>query len=91
MNQYMTYIALGFGVLFLSLLVPGLKVIAEAILKGLMSFLGEILKHKGTFMVWLVKTIIADHARVFQHATRTKDDLDPTQKVRRAAEGRGDD
>lgn len=87
MNQYLTYIAIGFGILLVALVVPGLKVIAEALFKALFELLGELIKHKGTFMVWIIKTLFSDHSRVFQHATRSRDVLDPTQKIRRKAEG----
>lgn len=84
MNQYLTYAAIGVGILLLSLLVPGLKVIAEIIVKAVMEFLVEILKHKSTFLVWLVKTLVADHVRLLRHALQSRDVLDPTQKVRDA-------
>lgn len=87
MNQYLTYIAIGFGLLLVALIVPGLKVIAEAIFKALFEVLGELLKHKGTFIVWIIKTLSADHMRVIQHASQARDVLDPTQKIRRKAEG----
>lgn len=87
MNQYLTYIAIGFGLLLVALIVPGLKVIAEAIFKALFEVLGELLKHKGTFIVWFIKTLSADHMRVFQHASQARDVIDPTQKIRRKAEG----
>ncbi len=87
MNQYLTYIAIGFGLLLVALVVPGLKVIAEAIFKALFEVLGELLKHKGTFIVWIIKTLSADHMRVFQHASQARDVIDPTQKIRRKAEG----
>lgn len=87
MNQYLFYIAIGFGILLLALVVPGLKVIAEAIFKALFELLGELIKHKGTFMVWIIKTLTSDHIRVLQHATKSRDTLDPTQKIRRKAEG----
>lgn len=90
MNEYLTYLAIGAGVLFLSLLVPGLKVVAEGIIKALFEFLVELVKHKGTFVIWGIKTLAGDHARVLQHAFQAQDDLDPTQKVRRAAEGYDD-
>lgn len=90
MNQYLAYLAIGVGVLLLSLLVPGLKIIAEGIIKALVEFIVEIFKHKGTFMVWLVKTLVSDHVRLLQHAVKSRDTLDPTQKVRRAAEGYDD-
>lgn len=87
MNQYLMYLAIGFGILLVSLVVPGLKVIAEAILKALFEFLTELLKHKATFAIWLVKTLSADHVRIIQNATQSRDEIDPTQKIRRQAEG----
>lgn len=87
MNQYLLYIAIGFGVLLVALIVPGLKVIAEAIFKALFELLGEMLKHKGTFVVWIVKTLSSDHMRILQHAVQSRDTIDPTQKIRRKAEG----
>lgn len=88
MNEYLTYAGIGVGLLFLSLLVPGLKVISEGIIKAVFEFFLELVKHKGTFAIWFVKTLLSDHARVLQHATQSEDDLDPTQRVRRQAEGR---
>lgn len=90
MNEYLVYLAIGLGLLLLSLVVPGIKVIAEALVKLILEFLGELLKHKGTFMVWLVKTLFSDHARIVQHAIQARDDIDPTQKIRRKAEGYDD-
>lgn len=87
MNQYLTYIAIGIGLLFLSLLIPGLKIIAEGIIKTVFEFFVEILKHKGTFAIWFIKTLIDDHVRILQHMVQPQDVIDPTQKVRRAAEG----
>lgn len=87
MNQYALYGLLGLGILILSLVIPGVKVVSEALFKALMAFLVEILKHKGTFMVWFIKTITSDHLRVLQHATMARDALDPTQKIRRKAAG----
>jgi len=90
MNQYLFYIAIGFGILLVSLVVPGLKVIAEAIFKALFELLGELIKHKGTFVVWIIKTLTSDHIRVIQHATQSSNVIDPTQKIRRKAEGYDD-
>lgn len=87
MNEYLTYLAIGFGLLLVALIIPGLKVFAEALLKALFEFLGELLKHKSTFIIWFIKTLTSDHARVFQHALQSRDDIDPTQKIRRKAEG----
>ncbi|GBG14426.1 molybdopterin oxidoreductase [Novimethylophilus kurashikiensis] len=87
MNEYLTYIAIGVGILFLSLLVPGLKMVAEGIIKAGVDFIIEIMKHKATFLIWGIKTLVGDHARVLQHAFQSQDTLDPTQRVRRAAEG----
>ena len=87
MNQYLTYIAIGFGLLLVALVVPGLKVIAEAIFKALFEMLTELFKHKGTFVIWIIKTLTSDHVRVFQHASQSRDVIDPTQKIRRKAEG----
>ena len=90
MNQYLLYGAIGVGCLLLALLVPGVKVLAELILKGLITISGELLKHKATFWVWFIKTLTADHSRVFKHATQKRDEIDPTQKIRRSAEGYDD-
>jgi hypothetical protein len=87
MNQYLFYIAIGFGILLVALVVPGLKVIAEAVFKALFELLGELIKHKGTFLVWIIKTLSSDHIRVMQHASQARDTIDPTQKIRRKAEG----
>lgn len=87
MNQYLLYLVIGVGVLLVALVVPGLKVIAEAIFKVLFELLTELVKHKGTFLIWLIKTLTADHGRVVRHASQTRDSLDPTQKIRRKAEG----
>lgn len=87
MNQYLMYLAIGFGILLVALVVPGLKVIAEAIFKALFELLTELFKHKSNFVIWVIKTLTADHARVLEHATKARDDIDPTQKIRRKAEG----
>lgn len=87
MNEYLFYFAIGFGVLLLALVVPGLKVIAEAVVKLLMDFIVEVVKHKGTFVVWFVKTLASDHVLVFVHATKPRDEIDPTQRIRRKAKG----
>lgn len=87
MNQYLTYIAIGFGLLLVALVVPGLKVIAEAIFKALFELATELFKHKGTFVIWIIKTLTSDHFRVIQHAVQARDVIDPTQKIRRKAEG----
>lgn len=87
MNEYYIYLLIGLGVLLAALVVPGLKVIAEGILKLLMDFFIEIFKHKGTFFVWFVKTLVADHVALLMHAIKKRDDIDPTQKIRRKAKG----
>ncbi len=87
MNQYLTYVAIGLGILMLALVIPGLKVIAEALLKAIMEFFVELLKHKGTFLIWVVKTLSGDHARLIEHAVKSRYDLDPTEKIKRQAEG----
>ena len=87
MNQYLVYFAIGIGLLLVALVVPGLKVLAEAILKLLLEVFVEIFKRKGMFIVWLVKTLAGDHMRLIQHATQDRDTLDPTEKIRREAEG----
>ena len=87
MNQYLTYAAIAFAILVVALVVPGLKVIAEAIFKLFFELVTETVKHKGTFVIWTIKTLAGDHVRVMQHATQSRDSLDPTQKIRRKAEG----
>lgn len=87
MNQYLMYAAIGLGILMLALVIPGLKVIAEVLLKGIMEFFVELLKHKGTFLIWVIKTLSGDHARLIQHAVTSRDELDPTEKIKRQAEG----
>lgn len=91
MNQYLVYAAIGLGLLLVAMVVPGLKVLAEAILKLLLELFVEIFKRKGMFLVWMVKTLTGDHVRVFQHAMQTRDTLDPTEKIRREAEGYEDE
>lgn len=90
MNEYLFYAAIALGVLLVALLVPGLKVLAEAVLKSLGEFLGELLKHKMTFVVWAVKTLFSDHARVLKHAVKSRYEIDPTQRIRRKADGYDD-
>lgn len=87
MNTLLMYALIGLGVLLVMLLIPGVKVLAELVLKGLLGLFGEVLRHKGIFGVWFVKTIVSDHARLFRHATTSRDKLDPTQKIRREAAG----
>jgi len=90
-NQYLFYVGIGFAILLVCLVIPGLKIIAEAIFKGIIEFLTEVLKHKSTFIVWFVKTLFADHFLVVKHATTARDTIDPTQRIRRAAMGYDDD
>lgn len=87
MNEYLTYIAIAVGVMLLALLIPGVKVMAEAVLNGFFAFLGVFLKHAGTFAVWAIKTMSGDHMRVLKHALIRRDEVDPTQRIRRRAEG----
>lgn len=87
MNEYLLYLAIGFGILLVALIIPGIKIIAEAILKLLIDFLTEVLKHKSTFVIWAIKTLASDHMRMLQHATQSRDSIDPTQRIRRKAEG----
>jgi hypothetical protein len=87
MNQYLVYVAIGFGILLIALVVPGLKVIAEALFKALFSLLGELFKHKANFFIWIIKTLTTDHMRVIQHAMQARDVIDPTRRIRRKAEG----
>lgn len=87
MNQVLTYIAIGGGLLLLSLLIPGLKLVAEAILKVSMEFFFSLFRHKGSFVVWFLKTIVSDHSRVLRHATTSRDIIDPTIKVKRQTQG----
>lgn len=84
------YLAIGVGLLLVALVIPGLRVMAEAVLKVIFEFFVEILRHKGTFAIWFIKTLFADHSRVFKHATQSRDVIDPTQKIRRKAEGYDD-
>lgn len=87
MNQILAYMGIGVGLLFVALLIPGLKLIAEAILKVLLDVFFGMFRQKGSFIVWFFKTIIGDHARIFRHATTSRDVIDPTNKVRRKAKG----
>lgn len=91
MNQYLVYAGIGFGILLVCLVIPGLKIIAEAIFKSLVEFLTEMLKHKGTFLIWFIKTLFSDHFLIFQHASQGRDTIDPTQRIRRKAMGYDDD
>lgn len=83
MNEILMYVAVGFGLLLLALLIPGIKVLAEMLLKGIFAIFGEIFKHKGTFVVWILKTLASDHARVLQHMFQAQNDIDPTARVRK--------
>lgn len=87
MNEYLTYLLIGVGVLLVALLVPGVKVLAEALLSGFFAFMREFTKHLSTFLVWTIKTLSGDHMRVLRHALVKRDELDPTQRIRRKAEG----
>jgi len=91
MNQYLMYIGIGFGVLLVCLVIPGVKILAEAIFKGIVEFTTEMLKHKSTFIIWFIKTLASDHMRILQHATQARDTIDPTQRIRRKAMGYEDD
>lgn len=87
MNEILVYAAIGFAALLLAMVVPGLKVIAEAVFKLVVDFFVEIFKHKSTFLIWFVKTLMADHLALFIHAVKKRDEIDPTQKIRRQAKG----
>lgn len=91
MNQYLFYAGVAVAILLVCLVIPGLKIIAEAILKGVIEFLTELLKHKSTFIIWFIKTLFADHFLLLRHATTARDTIDPTQRIRRAAMGYDDD
>lgn len=82
MNEYLVYAGIVLGTLFLALLVPGLRVLAEPIVKGLIEIVFELLKHKGSFVIWFFKTLYQDHLLVFKHMCQAKDSIDPTQRVR---------
>lgn len=90
MNEYLLYAAIGFGLLLVSLVVPGLKVVAEAIFKLLMDLFVEIFKHKGTFVIWFIKTLANDHVALLTHSAKARDEIDPTQRIRRKAKGYDD-
>lgn len=85
MNEYLTYIGIGAGLLLVSLLIPGIKVLTEPIAKGIMEIVIEVFKHKGSFVIWFIKTIYQDHLLIFRHMLTSKDTLDPTQRVREEA------
>lgn len=87
MNQYLVYLLIGVGILLVCLVIPGLKVIAEGVIKLFMEFFVEVIKHKWTFVIWLIKTLVGDHFRLLVHATKPRDEIDPTQKIRRKAKG----
>lgn len=90
MNQYLVYLLIAVGLLLVALVIPGLKVVAELVLKAIAEFFGLLLQHKMTFFVWAVKTLVGDHSKVLVHALKSRDELDPTFKVRRKAEGYDD-
>lgn len=87
MNEYLVYIAIFVGVLLVCLVIPGVKVIAEAILKLSIELGGGLLKNKSNFVIWYIKTLLSDHVAIVRHATQSRDTIDPTQHVRRHAEG----
>lgn len=87
MNEILFYLAIGAGLTLLTLLVPGLKLIGETFLKLLIEGAMGIFRHQGNFLIWFIKTLSSDHIRILKHATTRRDELDPTQKVRRKAQG----
>lgn len=91
MNQLLIYSLIAIGGLLVALMIPGVKVIAEMVLKGLVELMGNLLKHKSSFLIWAVKTLISDHVRLFEHAIQARDTIDPTQKIRRKVMGYDDD
>jgi hypothetical protein len=91
MNQYLAYIGIGLGILLVCMVIPGLKVVSEAIFKLLFEFIVEVVKRKASFWVWLIKTLVGDHGRLFMHALQTRETLDPTEQIRLEAEGYTDD
>lgn len=90
MNEYLLYALIGLGLLLIALIIPGVKTLAEFMLKGLgQLFLGAI-QHKGTFLIFFIKKLAASHARLLEHATTDRDTIDPTQRARRASSGYDD-
>lgn len=91
MNEILLYAAIIGGLLFLSLFIPGVEFFA----KGLFSLIGRMLTaifaHKGQFVVWTLKTLIADHGKVLKHMITSKEELDPTFVVRKQAGAAGSD
>ena len=85
--SWLGYAGIGLAVLCLAYFIPFTHDLTVLVLKGLLFLLTELLRHKMAFLIWFFKTIMADHARVFQHATQTEEELDPTQKIRRQAKG----
>ena len=87
MSDYLIYLGVGLGALLLALIIPGIKVLAEALLKLFFELFVGLFKHKGNFVIWFIKTLFSDHARIFKHALTARDEIDPTQKIRRKAQG----
>lgn len=87
MNEFFFYGLIGVGVVLVLMVVPGTKVLGEALLKLLIDFIAELLKHKSSFVVWALKTLVSDHYRIIQHAVTSRDTLDPTQRIRRKQMG----
>ncbi|WP_087866174.1 hypothetical protein [Comamonas thiooxydans] len=87
MNEFFFYGLIGVGVVLVLMVVPGTKVLGEALLKLLIDFIAELLKHKSSFVVWALKTLVSDHYRIIQHAFTSRDTLDPTQRIRRKQMG----
>jgi hypothetical protein len=87
MNEYLTYAGVALAILFVGLFIPGVKLFAEYMLKMVLEGLGFLLRSKGSVIIWLVKTLVADHARVMRHATVARDEIDPTQAIKRKQEG----
>lgn len=91
MNEYVVYSGIAALLLVASLTVPGLKIIAEALFKGFVDLVTELIKHKSTFIIWFIKTLASDHARLLEHATQSRESIDPTQSIRRKALGYDDE
>lgn len=80
-------VGIGFAALVLAYFIPFTQGLAILAFQGIFFVVKELLHHKWLFLIWFFKTIGSDHARVFQHATQTEEELDPTQRIRRQAKG----
>ena len=88
MNTIALYFLLGLGGLMLASVIPGLKILAEPLMKMFFEFLKFIFGNLSFWTIYAVKTIYRSHVGILYHLTHTKEQADPLYKMRASAEER---